>query len=104
MKLAIVAFILLFAMSAAAAELQVFAAASLTDALKEVATQYEQETGNHLVFNFAASSVLARQITEGSPADVFFSADEEKMNDLQKKNLILTGTRKSLLSNTLVLV
>jgi molybdate transport system substrate-binding protein len=104
MKLAIVVFSLLFAISAAAADLQVFAAASLTDALKEIGAQYEQKAGTHLDFNFAASSVLARQISEGSPADVFFSADEEKMDGLQKKGLILAETRKSLLSNTLVIV
>jgi len=104
MKIAVVACILLFAMSAAAADLQVFAAASLTDALKEIAAQYEQQTGTHIDFNFAASSLLARQISEGSPADVFFSADEEKMDSLQKKGLILPETRKSLLSNTLVIV
>jgi len=87
-----------------AAELQVFAAASLTDALKEIGGAYEKATGTKLMFNFAASSILARQIEEGAPADLFFSADEEKMNSLQEKGLILKETRKSLLSNTLVIV
>lgn len=102
----ITAFILisLCAISAAASELQVFAAISLTDALKEIAVQYEHKTGTSVLFNFAASSLLARQISEGSPADVFFSADEDKMNDLQKKRLIVDETRQSLLSNTLVIV
>jgi len=104
MKIVVTAFILLFAISAAAADLHVFAAASLTDAMKEIAIQFEQQTGTHVEFNFAASSLLARQISEGSPADVFFSADEEKMDGLQKKGLILNETRKSLLSNTLVIV
>ncbi len=104
MKFAIAAFLLLFAISASATELQVFAAASLTDALKQIGTQYEERRGIRILFNFAASSLLARQIAEGSPADIFFSADEEKMNDLQKKGLIATETRKSLLSNTLVIV
>lgn len=87
-----------------AAELNVFAAASLTDALKEIATQYEQESGDTIRFNFASSSLLARQIDEGAPADLFFSADEEKMDGLQKKGLIVNETRESLLSNTLVIV
>ena len=104
MKLAAVLLILFFAVSASAADLQIFAAASLTDALKEIGQQYEQKTGTHLLFNFAASSLLARQISEGSLADIFFSADEEKMDDLQKKDLILKDTRKSVLSNTLVIV
>jgi molybdate transport system substrate-binding protein len=65
---------------------------------------YEQETGQKVSFNFAASSVLARQIQEGGPGDIFFSADEEKMDGLEKKGLIRKETRKSLLSNTLVIV
>jgi molybdate transport system substrate-binding protein len=104
MKITTAAFILFFAMLAAAEDLQVFAAASLTDALRDIASQYQQKTGTQLEFNFAASSVLARQIEEGSPADIFFSADEEKMDWLQKKGHILNETRKSLLSNTLVIV
>ena len=87
-----------------AAEVQVYAAASLTDALKEIASVYEKSSEDRLVFNFAASSLLARQIQEGAPADLFISADEEKMDSLEKKGLILKETRKSLLSNTLVMV
>lgn len=104
MKMAVLVLVSLFGISAAAADLQVFAAVSLTDALKEIGTQYEQKTGTHVLFNFAGSNLLARQILEGSSADVFFSADEERMNDLQKNQLIIDETRKSLLSNTLVIV
>jgi molybdate transport system substrate-binding protein len=89
---------------AVAAEIQVFAAASLTDALQEIATTYEKESGDKVLLNLAASSALARQIQEGAPADLFFSADEAKMDGLEKKGLVLKGTRKSLLSNTLVIV
>jgi molybdate transport system substrate-binding protein len=96
--------ILLCAGFAGAAELQVFAAASLMDVMKEIANHYEQQSGTRLFFNFAASSVLARQIAEGSGADLFFSADEEKMDWLQKKGFLLNDTRKSLLSNSLVMV
>jgi molybdate transport system substrate-binding protein len=87
-----------------AAEVTVFAAASLTDALKETAAAYEKQSGDKIVFNFGASSMLERQIEEGAPADIFLSADEAKMNALATKNLIVKETRKSLLSNTLVIV
>ena len=87
-----------------AAEITVFAAASLTDALKAIGANYEQRTGDKVIFNFGASSTLARQIAEGAPADIFFSADEAKMDALERKGLIDTATRRSLLSNTLVVV
>jgi molybdate transport system substrate-binding protein len=87
-----------------AAEINVFAAASLTDSLKEIAVAYEKNSGDKIIFNFAASSMLARQIEEGAPADIFFSADEAKMDSLQKKNLIDPATRKSRLGNSLVVV
>jgi len=87
-----------------AAEVTVFAAASLTDSLEEVAAAYEKQSGDKIVFNFGASSTLARQIEEGAPADIFFSADEAKMDGLEKKGLILKETRKSRLSNLLVIV
>jgi len=87
-----------------AAEISVFAAASLTDALQEIATAYEGESGDKVLLNLAASSTLARQIQEGAPADLFFSADEAKMDSLEKQGLILRETRRSLLSNTLVVV
>jgi molybdate transport system substrate-binding protein len=92
------------ATSISAAELTVHAAASLTDALKEIATAYETQSGDQLRFNFGASSMLARQIEEGAPADLFFSADEAKMDALEKKGLLLPGTRRSLLSNLLVII
>ena len=88
----------------AAAEVSVFAAASLADVLNQLAKSYEKQSGDKLVFNFGASSLLARQIQEGAPADVFFSADEAKMDALEKQDLLLPGTRKSRLSNTLVIV
>ena len=87
-----------------AAEINVYAAASLSDVMQQIATNYEKISGDKLVFNFGASSFLARQIVEGAPADIFFSADEAKMDDLQARGLILTETRKSRLSNQLVIV
>ena len=79
-------------------EVRVFAAVSLTDALTEIGSNYERETGTKVVFNFGASSVLARQIERGAPADLFLSADEAKMNQLDVVD------RVSVLSNTLVII
>ena len=90
--------------NASAATIDVFAAASLTDSLKEIASSYEKQNGDHITFNFGASSTLARQIEEGAPADIFFSADEAKMDTLEAKGLIVKDTRKSRLSNSLVIV
>src|SRR5882672_1201233 len=87
-----------------AATVNVFAAASLTDSLREIAATYKRLSPDKIVFNFGASSTLARQIEEGAPADLFFSADEAKMDGLEKKGLILKETRKSRLSNSLVIV
>jgi molybdate transport system substrate-binding protein len=92
------------ALSAHAAVINVFAAASLSDALREIAKPYQAATGDELRFNFGASSTLAVQIKQGAPADIFFSADEAKMDDLAKASLLTTDTRRSLLSNTLVIV
>ena len=75
-----------------------FAAASLTDALTEIGADYERRTGERVVFNFGASSTLARQIERGAPADLFLSADEAKMDS------IAVTDRVSVLSNTLVIV
>ena len=85
-------------------EIEVFAAASLTNALQEIAKTYEKDTGDKVIFNFAASSLLDTQIKAGAPADIFFSADEAKMDDLARSNLIAGDTRKDLLSNSLVIV
>jgi len=88
----------------AAGEVTVFAAASLADALGELAATYQQATGDTVRLNLGASSMLARQIQEGAPADLFFSADEAKLDALERAGLIEPGTRRSLLSNALVVV
>jgi molybdate transport system substrate-binding protein len=92
------------ALDGSAASVTVFGAASLSDSLEKIAAQYEKETHDKVVFNFAGSSLLARQIEEGAPADIFFSADEAQMDQLQNKGLILAGTRQSRLSNLLVII
>lgn len=99
-----VLFAALFATPVLAADITVFAAASLTDALNQIGKSYEAKTGNHVVFSFAASSVLARQIESSAGADMFLSADLDWMDYLDKKNLLKPGTRKTLLGNHLVLI
>ena len=104
LKIATGLVLLALALPSRATEITVFAAASLTESLKEIAAAYEKQSGDKIIFNFGASSTLARQIEEGAPADVFFSADEAKMDGLDKKGLIIRETRKSHLSNVLVIV
>lgn len=86
------------------AEITVFAASSLTDSLTEIAAGYEKATGDKVRFNFAASNTLAQQIQAGAPADIFFSADEAKMDSLVAAGLIANETRKDLLGNSLVII
>ncbi len=82
----------------------VFAAASLTDVMTTVSANYEAETGKKVVVSFAGSSVLARQIEAGSPADIFISADETWMDYLAKHDLVQAASRRDLLGNHLVLI
>jgi molybdate transport system substrate-binding protein len=82
----------------------VFAASSLTDALEELGPAYEAESGDRIVLAFGASSDLSRQIGSGAPADVFFSADEARMRELEHAGAVEPGTRRNVLSNVLVVV
>ncbi|MBV9539118.1 MAG: molybdate ABC transporter substrate-binding protein [Acidisphaera sp.] len=84
--------------------LTVFAAASLTDAMKDANQAWQQAGHPPLTLSFAASSTLARQIEQGAPANVFASADQQWMDELVKRDLIAPGTRRTLLGNALVLV
>lgn len=92
------------AATAQAADTQVFAAASLKNALDNIIKQYNAETGKAVAASYAASSALARQIEQGAPADIFMSADLDWMDYLQQRNLIKPDTRVSLLGNRLVLI
>jgi len=82
----------------------VFAAASLTDALRELGAQWAARGHPGPRFSFAASSALARQIEQGAPADLFMSADEAWANYLQERNLLANATRSSPIGNALVLI
>ena len=77
----------------------VFAAASLRTALDAVAADWTEATGNTATISYAASPALAKQIEEGAPADIFFSADLDWMDYLQARGLIDPATRESLLGN-----
>src|SRR5262249_48110692 len=83
-RIIITALLMMPILQTSAADLQVFAAASLTDAMKEIGAGFEKQSGIHASFNFSASNLLARQIEEGAAADIFVSADEAKMDQLQK--------------------
>lgn len=92
------------AQSQEAQQITVFAAASLTNALEEVATVYAEKNGTRPKLSFASSSILAKQIESGAGAQVYLSADEAWMDYLQTRDLLDADTRKSLLGNGLVLV
>jgi molybdate transport system substrate-binding protein len=82
----------------------VFAAASLKDALEEIGTEFEASGGGPVTFSFAGSSVLARQIGLGAPADIFISASEMWMDSLEAQGAIVPDSRFNLAGNSLVLV
>ena len=82
----------------------IFAAASLKNALDEIAAQWQRETGKKTKISYAASNTLIKQIEQGAPAEMFISADLDWMNYGQEKNLIKPDTRSNLLGNRLVLV
>lgn len=82
----------------------VFAAASLKNALDDAIATYTKETGTKVTASYAASSALAKQIEQGAPAQLFISADLDWMDYLQERQLIVAGSRKNLLGNSLVLV
>jgi len=88
----------------AADKITVFAAASLTNAMQDIAAQYQKEKGVQVVSSFASSSTLARQIEQGAPADLFISADQQWMDYSISKQQIVESTRYTLLGNELVLV
>lgn len=88
-----------------AQELVVSAAASLTNAFRDIGRAFEAaHPGGAVVLNFAASDVLAAQIARGAPADVFASADQDAMNRAERDGLIVRASRRDFAANQLVLV
>lgn len=82
----------------------VFAAASLTNVLDELGKEFTRTTGIPVRFSFASSSILARQIEAGARADVFFPADQEWMDYLERRSRIQKSSRRNVAGNRLVLI
>jgi molybdate transport system substrate-binding protein len=85
-------------------EIVVSAAASLSDVLQEIASSYQSQSKHKVLLTLGPSNFLARQIEEGAPADIFFSADLAHMDILEKNGRLEPGTRRNLLSNQLVMI
>jgi molybdate transport system substrate-binding protein len=87
-----------------AADVTVFAAASLKEAMDDQAKQFSASSGDKVVVSYGASNTLAKQIEAGAPADIFISADLDWMDYLDQKHLVAPNARFNLLRNTLVLI
>lgn len=102
MRPALIAALSLTALPAWAEDVSVFAAASLKNALDDVAARFITKTGNTVTISYAGSNALAKQIIEGAPADIFVSANTEWMDEVEKANLV--KARADILGNRLVLI
>jgi len=104
-RAAVLSLALLAAGFAHAADVTVSAAASLTNAFKELAPAFETaHPGTKILFNFAASDALLAQIAKGAPVDVFASADQETMDKAQQQKLLVEGSRRNFVANALVVI
>ena len=92
------------ALNASAADVLVFGAASLKEALDDQARQFEAATGHKVTISYGGSNTLAKQIEAGAPADLFISADLDWMDFVDGKGLVMAGMRVNLLRNALVLI
>lgn len=104
MLFALVSTLALSCAAAKAADITVFAAQSLSDALQDAGQAWQRKTGHTAAFSFAASGALAKQIQASAFADIFISADADWMDYLDSRGLIARGTRVDLLGNHLVLI
>ena len=104
-RLVVVFLAFLISAQALAVDLTVSAAASLTNAFRELGPLFEAQNPDVKVqFNFAASGALLQQIAKGAPVDVFASADQETMNRAQAQNLVKAEERRNFVSNALVII
>lgn len=92
------------ATAAQADDITVFAAASLKNALDEIAVAHQKKSGDRVLISYDGSSKLAKQIQQGAPVDVFLSASPEWMDVLEAEGLLQANTRRDLLGNDLVLI
>ena len=93
-----------FATASAQKSITIFAAASMKNALDDVDAVFTEKTGIKVVASYAASSVLAKQIQQGAPADIFMSADTDWMDYAVDKKAVNEASRVNLLGNSLVLI
>ncbi|MEP3045191.1 MAG: molybdate ABC transporter substrate-binding protein [Roseibium sp.] len=84
--------------------LTVFAASSLSEAMEKIGQAFEEETGTKVIFSFAGTGTLARQVEAGAPADIFVAADAEWMDYLVENGAVRPGTATMIASNALVLI
>jgi molybdate transport system substrate-binding protein len=103
--LSLIALFVAFSASADAEEIRISAAASLTEATKEIIALYQQHhPESRLLPNFASSGALAKQISAGAPADIYISANSKWMEYLQRQQLIADASQRTLVQNQLVVV
>jgi molybdate transport system substrate-binding protein len=94
----------LIAFAGSTKDITVSAAISLKNAFEEIGRIYESQYGTKCVFNFGASGDLAKQIVGGAPVDVFASAAQKDMDDVNKQGFIVAGTRTDFVANSVVLI
>ena len=91
--------------SAAKTEVKVFAAASMQSSLEELEASFEEANPDvDVILNCDSSGTLMEQIKEGAPCDVFFSAAQKQMDELEGEGLVVEGTRANVLNNQLVVI
>jgi molybdate transport system substrate-binding protein len=104
-KILVAAGMILAAGLAQAGDLHVSAAASLTNAFRDIAARYEaQHAGTKVLLNFGASGALLQQMAKGAPVDVFASADMETMDAAEKQGLVAGAERRNFARNSLVVI
>lgn len=104
-RLGLTCFLLLsWLLPVSAEQLTVFAAASLREAAEQIGTAFEAQTGTKVVFSFAGTGTLARQVAAGAPADVFLSADADWMDYVAAEDAVVKSSIEEVASNAIVLV
>jgi molybdate transport system substrate-binding protein len=91
-------------LASAQPSLTVFAAASMQEAMEKIGVAFEEETGVNVVFSFAGTGTLARQVEAGAPADLFVAADTAWMDYVEERGAVQADTITKVASNALVLI
>lgn len=104
MKKILICMCMFISLTASAEKITIYAAASTTNAVKEIAQLYTEKTGIDIVASFASSGTLAKQISNSAPADIFLSANNKWMQWLIDENKVETNTARPILANRLALV